>query len=187
LTEDPAVSNLRKESVRNILAEYDSHWPIAYAQEEDRILAAVGDKVVAIEHIGSTSVPKLRSKPIIDILVGVRRLADVKSCIEPLQRLGYEYRPENRKLIPNTEYFRKGPSGANSHHLRIVQAESDLWRQYILFRDYLRSHAAEAQLYERLKIEAYEKHGRYPPLEAKKNFIDTIVARAKSEQNSSAH
>jgi GrpB-like predicted nucleotidyltransferase (UPF0157 family) len=176
------VSHPQKESVRNIIREYDSRWPIAYAQEKDRILAAIGDKVAAIEHIGSTSVPKLRSKPIIDILVGVRLLEDVESCIEPLQRLGYEYRPENRRLIPDTEYFRKGPSGANTHHLRIVQAESDRWREYVLFRDYLRRHADEAQVYERLKIESYEKHGRYLLLEAKKNFIDSIVASARSEK-----
>jgi GrpB-like predicted nucleotidyltransferase (UPF0157 family) len=180
------VSHPSNESVRNVIRDYDSRWPIEYTQEKDRILAAIGDKVVAIEHIGSTSVPKLRSKPIIDILVAVRGLADVRSCIEPLQRLGYEYRPENRKLIPDTEYFRKGPSGANTHHVRIVQAESDRWREYILFRDYLRTHAEVARLYERLKIEAYEKHGRYPPLEAKKNFIDSIVTRARSEKNSSA-
>jgi GrpB-like predicted nucleotidyltransferase (UPF0157 family) len=185
LTEGPILRVPQKESARNILREYDSRWPIEYARERDRILAAVGDKVVAIEHIGSTSIPKLRSKPIIDILVGVRSLVDAKGCVGPLQSLGYEYRPENRKLIPGTEYFRRGPSGANTHHVRVVQAKSDLWREYILFRDYLRTHAEEAQVYERLKIEAYEKHGRYPPLEAKKNFIDSIVAKARSEMNSS--
>lgn len=181
------MSYSQKGSVRNIVTEYDSRWPIAYEQEKDRILAEIGDKVVAIEHVGSTSVPNVRSKPIIDILVGVHRLSDVKSLIEPLQRLGYEYRPENRDLIPDTEYFRKGPSGGNAHHLRIVQAQSDHWQEYILFRDYLRTYDEDAKLYERLKIEAYEEYGRYPPLEAKKGFIETIVARARSEMNCSAH
>ena len=176
----------QKESAGDIIVMYDSHWPIEYAKEKGRILAALGGNVAAIEHVGSTSIPKVRSKPIIDILVGVRSLKDVTSCIEPLRSLGYEYRPENRKLLPNTEYFRKGPPGANTHHLRIVQAESDLWLEYILFRDYLRTHAVEARRYERLKIGAYEKHGRYPPLEAKKNFINSIVARARSDLASSA-
>ncbi len=155
-----------------------------YEEEKTKILA-VTDKVVAIEHVGSTSIPGLRAKPIIDILVALRRLADVESCIEPLQMIGYEYRPGNRELIPNTEYFRKGPSGANTHHVRMVEAESGLWQQYTLFRDYLRMHPEVAQRYERLKVDAYERHGRYLPLEAKKNFIESIIAKARSERKSS--
>ena len=169
---------------QEVLATYDPRWPIMYEEEKTKILA-VTDKAVAIEHIGSTSIPGSRAKPVIDILVGIRHLADVEECIEPLHTIGYEYRPGNKQLIPNTEYFRKGPSGANTHHLRMVEAESDLWQQYTLFRDYLRMHPDEAQRYERLKVEAYERHGRYLPLEAKKNFIESIIAKARSEGTSS--
>ncbi len=157
-----------------------------YAEEKDRILEAIGDKVVAIEHVGSTSIPGSRAKPIIDLLVGLSHIEDVKGCIEPLQRIGYEYRLVNRERVPNTEYFRKGSSGANTHHIRMVEAESDLWQEYTLFRDYLRTHREEAKRYERLKVEAYEKHGRYLPLEAKRDFIRSIISRARSEMNLSA-
>jgi GrpB-like predicted nucleotidyltransferase (UPF0157 family) len=126
------------------------------------------------------------AKPIIDILVGLCHLEEVERCIEPLRRIGYEYRPGNRELIPNTEYFRKGSSGANTHHIRMVEAESDLWQEYTLFRDYLRTHREEAQHYERLKVEEYEAHGRYLPLEAKKDFIRSIISKARSEKTLSA-
>jgi len=171
---------------QEVLANYDPQWPVLYEEEKTKILSVIGDKVVAIDHIGSTSIPGSRAKPIIDILVGIRHLEDVEGCIEPLHTIGYEYRPGNKQLILNTEYFRKGPSGANTHHVRMVEAESDLWQQYTLFRDYLRMHAEEAQRYERLKVEAYERHGRYLPLEAKKNFIESIIAKARSEGNSSS-
>lgn len=154
-----------------------------YAEERDRILDAIGDKVVAIEHVGSTSIPGSRAKPVIDILVGIRNLQNVESCIEPLRRIGYEYRAVNRELIPNTEYFRKGSPGANTHHIRMVEAGGGLWLEYILFRDYLRTHPEEVLRYERLKVEAYDKHGRYLPLEAKRDFISSIVSRARSEMS----
>lgn len=180
------MTELSECPARSVLRDYDPRWPIMYAEEKDRILDAIGEKVVAIEHVGSTSIPGTRAKPIIDILVGLRHLEDFERCVEPLRRIGYEYRAVNRELIPNTEYFRKGPSGANTHHIRMVEAESDLWLEYTLFRDHLRSHPEEARLYERLKVEAYEEHGRYLPLEAKRDFIKSIISKARSQKNLSA-
>ena len=65
-----------------------------YEKERTKILAVIGDKIVAIEHIGSTAIPNLRAKPIIDIMVGVSDIAKADECIEPLQGIGYEYVPE---------------------------------------------------------------------------------------------
>ena len=153
-----------------------------YAEEKRRILEVIGDRIDAIEHIGSTSIPGMRSKPTIDILIAVNDLDLVASCIEPLRAIGYEYRPMSKEIIPNTEYFRKGPSGANTHHIRMVKTGSSLWSEYVLFRDYLRSHPEARIEYERLKEAAYEKHGRYLPLDAKRGFIESILAKADSEQ-----
>ncbi len=165
----------------DLVVSYEPRWQEMYLEEKRRILEALGDKVDAIEHVGSTSVPDLKSKPIIDILIAVQELAVVTSCIEPLRTIGYEYRPMNKEIISDTEYFRKGSSGANTHHIRMVKTGSSLWSNYVLFRDYLRNHPEACREYEQLKEAAYEKHGRYLPLDAKLSFIESIIARADSE------
>ena len=96
-----------KHTITITIAHYDPQWPILYEEEKARILGVIGDKVVAIEHIGSTAVPGLGAKPIIDITVAVRHLADAEKCIEPLQSVGYEYVPEYEVSIPERRYFRK--------------------------------------------------------------------------------
>lgn len=79
-----------------IIFEYDRQWPILYEEERGRILLAVGQVISAIEHVGSTAVPGLGAKPIVDIMGGVRNLADAVQCIEPLQAIGYQYEPESK-------------------------------------------------------------------------------------------
>ncbi|HZY94222.1 MAG TPA: GrpB family protein [Candidatus Bathyarchaeia archaeon] len=169
----------------DILVDHDPRWPLLYEQEKRLIINAIGDKVEDIQHVGSTSVPKLRAKPTIDILVGVRDLGIIQKLIEPLQRIRYEYRPRSlfppEMRVPQTEYFRKGPSGANTHHIRVVVHQSTPWKNYLVFRDYLRDHPEEARSYERLKIELYSKHGRRLPLEAKASFIGSVIRKAGSE------
>ena len=91
-----------------IIVEYDPRWPTLYEEERERILRAVGDLVVAIEHVGSTAVPNLGGKPIIDIMPAVRRLEDAELCVEPLGGIGYEYVPEYNDIIPERRYFHKG-------------------------------------------------------------------------------
>ncbi len=150
-----------------------------FEKEKDAILEAIGEKVVAIEHVGSTAIPGMRAKPIIDILIGFRRLDDAMDCIEPLRNLGYEYRPINETIIPGTRFFRKGPPGSNTHHIRMVEKNSDQWNDYILFRDYLRIHPEEAGEYAKLKTDMHEKFSGKPPLEAKSGFVATVLERAR--------
>jgi len=170
--------------VIDILVDYDPRWPVLYEQEKKLIINSIGDNIMEIQHVGSTSIPGLRSKPTIDILVGVRDLGIIKELIEPLQRVGYEYRPSSlfprERQVLDTEYFRKGASGANTHHIRVVVHRSTLWKSYLVFRDYLRDHPEEARNYEKLKIQLYEKHGRRLPLEAKASFIESVIRKAGS-------
>ncbi len=167
------------------LVNYDPQWPIEFEREKTRILAAIGQKVIAVEHYGSTAVPGLEAKPIIDILVAVHTLDDAKECIEPLRQVGYEYRPINEELIPGTRYFRKGPSGANTHHIRMVEVNSDKWQDYLFFRDYLRNHPDEAERYSQLKRELHSKFGKRLPLDAKKSYIENVTAKAHVEKGPS--
>lgn len=164
------------------LTEHDPNWAVQFEGEKARILEAIGDRIVAIEHYGSTSVPRLSSKPVIDILVAVRHLDDAQGCIEPLARLGYEYRQINNVLIPGTRYFRKGPSGANTHHIRMVEAGGSLWSDYLLFRDYLRNHSDEADRYRELKEELHRQYGSKLPIDAKKPYIESVLAKARARR-----
>jgi GrpB-like predicted nucleotidyltransferase (UPF0157 family) len=167
-------------SRRVILVDYDPQWPQEYAAECQRLLETVGPWLLAVEHIGSTSVPGLAAKPIIDIMAAVRHLADCVSCIAPLRALGYEYVPEVERLIPERRYFRKLRAEEHTHHLHIVEYDSPFWRRLLLFRDYLRTHPATAQAYAHLKRELAARFandvGAYT--DAKTAFIRDMEARA---------
>ncbi len=164
------------------IVDYDLRWPVIYAREKDRILNVIGDKVVAIEHVGSTAVPGLGAKPIIDITVAVRRLSDAEGCIEPLGSIGYEYVPEYEKELPDRRYFQRGPKGVrNKHfHLHMVQHGGDFWKRHLMFRDYLRCHPDVAQQYCELKRKLAEKHGRNREAytDAKTSFVESVLAEA---------
>ena len=167
-----------------VVVPYDSRWPAQYEEEAKLILRAVEDLVVAIEHIGSTAVPGLGSKPILDIMAAVRRLEDAERCIEPLQSLGYEYVPEYNEIIPERRYFHKGPPEGRTHHLHMVERDGNFWERHLLFRDFLRAHAEEAEEYYLLKTKLAARFGRDREgyTDAKTPFIESVVARARSAQ-----
>jgi GrpB-like predicted nucleotidyltransferase (UPF0157 family) len=167
-----------------VIVEYNPRWPAMYQEERQSILTATGDLIVAIEHIGSTAVPGLGAKPIIDIMAAVRELVDAERCVEPLKTIGYEYVPEYNDIIPERRYFHKGPPEGRTHHLHVVELTSDFWERHLLFRDFLRLHPEEAQEYYRLKMELSTKYGadREGYTEAKTSFIESVVARVQAEQ-----
>jgi GrpB-like predicted nucleotidyltransferase (UPF0157 family) len=125
------------------VVDYDSAWPRLFAEEGERIRAALGDAVVAVEHIGSTAVPGLAAKPVIDVLVGLKWIELTRKQIEAMVSLGYEYLGELG--IPGRLFFRKGRP--RSHHVHAVLHESDLWERHLAFRDYLRARPGEANDY----------------------------------------
>ena len=164
-----------------VIVDYDPQWPIRYQEEKDRIIEAVGHVIVAIEHIGSTSVPGLGAKPIIDIMVAVSHLADAEECIQPLKGIGYEYVPELEVSMPQRRYFDKGSAEARIH-LHMVELASEFWQRHLLFRDFLRDHPQVAQEYEQLKRELAAGYGsdRVGYTEAKTSFIRSVEARARA-------
>ena len=158
------------------VVEYDARWPSLYEEERARILDALGDAVLDIQHIGSTAVPGLGAKPVIDIMVGVADLAAGEKCIHPLEDLGYEHRGEAG--IPGRLYFRKGAS--RTHHLHMVKRGGAFWETHTRFRDYLRSHPDEASRYYKLKKQLAARFGadREAYTEGKAPFIESVLARA---------
>ena len=172
------------------ICEYDTAWPLKFEKQKVDIVKAVGNKVVAIEHIGSTAVPGLGAKPIIDIMVGLRRLSDAEDCVEPLRKIGYEYVPELEAEIPERRYFHKGPSNVpkKHYHLHMVEIDGEFWNIQILFRDYLRMHSDSAREYFELKksLAARYRLNREAYTEAKTPFIKSTIAKARNEQTVSS-
>ena len=153
-TTDLAVADVAEAIWRNITEEvalvpYDPQWADRFEAEKQAIQAALADRVTAIHHIGSTAIPGLAAKPVIDILLVVRQLADFAACIAPLQKLGYSFidYPQN----VDRKFFRKGQP--RTHHLHIVAEANAELRDHLIFRDALRANAGLRAEYAALKYD----------------------------------
>jgi GrpB-like predicted nucleotidyltransferase (UPF0157 family) len=164
-----------------VVAPYDEAWPALFEEERDRIERAIGPWVEGIEHVGSTAVPGLAAKPVIDIMVGVKSLDDTPILVECLEATGYEYVPEFERQMPQRRYFRKLRQGRRTHQIHLVErSDAAFWDRHVLFRDYLRRHPGVAEEYALLK---HEFSGRFREdrtayTEAKTAFIREVVRRA---------
>jgi GrpB-like predicted nucleotidyltransferase (UPF0157 family) len=166
---------------------YDEAWPLLYQEERARIERAIGPWVEEIEHVGSTAVPGLAAKPIIDIMVGVRSLEDSPILVERLVGIGYEYVPEFEQVFPLRRYFRKMQEGRRTHQIHLVErSNAEWWDRHLLFRDYLRVHPEVAEEYARLKYELSGRFGedREAYTDAKTAFISEVVRRAQERYRS---
>jgi len=162
-----------------IIVNYDPNWPTLYEKEKSNILEVIGHKVLAIEHIGSTAVPGLGAKPIIDIMAGVNQKGDADECLLPLQKIGYtDVTPEP----DNSEWSYCLGKGAHSvgYHLHLVKFPGDRWNRQLFFRDYLRSHPEVAKEYFILKKKLSKKYGidRVGYTDAKTVFIEKVILLA---------
>jgi GrpB-like predicted nucleotidyltransferase (UPF0157 family) len=164
------------------IVPYDPAWPVQFAAEAERLRAVLDPGLIlGIEHFGSTAVPGLAAKPIIDILIAVRSLADAKATtIEPISGLGYVYWPDNPK--PDRMFFVKGmpPYGTRrTHHVHITEPLGEMWRRRLPFRDHLRANPDEAHRYAALKQELADRHGddRDAYSDAKTEYCESIYRR----------
>ncbi len=156
--------------------DYSSDWPRLFSEEAARLQAAIGAQVLDIQHVGSTSVPGLAAKPILDIAVAVESYEGAFVCVPLLEALGYEYRGEQG--IPRRHFFVKGDPPA--YHLHMNEIGSTDWRTQIAFRDALRAHAEIAQAYADLKrrLAAAYPTDRDAYLAGKADFIQGVLRRA---------
>jgi len=165
-----------------IVTDYNPAWPAMFEQERAKLDTALGSVVVTIEHVGSTAVPGLAAKPIIDLLVGVRSLEEAQSrCIEVLQPLGYTYMPEYQSWLPDELFFRKGVPGPWTHHVHVMQPSNPGWERRLLFRDYLRAHPDAADAYMNLKrrLAATFKDDIVAYRNGKDAFVQQALAKAR--------
>jgi len=172
------------------LADYDPRWPQLFEEEHARLQAAIGEWAADIQHVGSTSIPGIAAKPIIDIAVHLRSLVDALYCITPLMELGYECLGEFG--IPGRIYFRKPTDSplpgqshdgvGRTHQIHMYELDHEQYEKQIIFRDYLRAHPNAASEYEALKRDLAQKHAG--DIEAyalaKSDFVLEVLARARA-------
>ena len=162
------------------IRDYDSDWPRLYEREEERIRSVLGEEVIRIEHVGSTSVPGLPAKPIIDIVLEVTDSADEVAYVPALEADGYSLR------IREPDWFEhrllNGPdTDVNVHVFTTGCEEVD---RMLLFRDWLREHAADRELYAERKRELAVRDWKYTQqyADAKTAVVQEIMARAGGEE-----
>lgn len=170
------------------LVPYDPMWPTMAAQEITRLQQALpAQHVLDIQHVGSTAIPGLLAKPVIDIQIAVDSLAAVKSqAIEALKQLGYVFWDENPD--PTRLFFAKGmpPFGKKREaHVHIVEPESPHWRDKLQFRDYLSTHPETKEAYVQLKqqLEVQYRYDREQYTQSKTTFVQEVLAKARQKMS----
>lgn len=160
------------------IVEYDPGWPGMFEEEAERIRAALGDISVRIEHVGSTAVPGLPAKPIIDIQVSVEEMSPRDPFVTALEAIGYTFVAD--PTDPDHEYFKKEAKGVRTHQIHVCLAGSDWERQHLAFRDHLRGYPEDAARYADLKQRLAAEHPNdiLGYIDAKGPFIREIEARA---------
>jgi GrpB-like predicted nucleotidyltransferase (UPF0157 family) len=158
------------------LAEYDPRWPAIYAREAARVRSILGDRVRLLEHVGSTSVPGLAAKPIIDMVLGVADPADEPAYVPAMEARGYVLRIREPAWFEHRLF--KGPDTPVNLHVFAV-ASSEIGRM-LAFRDHLRAHDEDRLRYERAKRELAARDWTYVQhyADAKTEVVEAIIARA---------
>jgi GrpB-like predicted nucleotidyltransferase (UPF0157 family) len=162
-----------------VIVEYDPEWPRRYEALRAPLAAAVGDLAAEIVHVGSTSVPGLAAKPVIDLNILLRAQADLPAVIERLAGLGYVH--EGDLGVVGREAFATPPGySAHDHHLYVCAPDWGGHGDQIAFRDYLRSHPNVARAYARLKrtLAARHRNNRGAYANAKAGFVVAVLKRA---------
>ena len=162
-----------------VIVDYDPQWPGLFEELRAPVVAALGELVVIVEHVGSTAVPGLAAKPIIDMDVVVPSVADIPEAIRRLASLGYVHRGDLG--IAGREAF-TAPAGKPRHHLYACALDSEELRRHRSFRDSLLTHPEEARAYETLKRAAARRFAedRAAYNEAKTRFVEAVLQRASS-------
>jgi GrpB-like predicted nucleotidyltransferase (UPF0157 family) len=161
---------------------YDASWPSAFEAEALRIRDALGSLALRVDHHGSTSIPGLAAKPIIDIQVSVSSLGPIESYGKPLRAIGYVHVVhKDDSFCP---FFHRPSHWPHTHHVHVVEAGGAEERRTLAFRDYLRDHIDEAREYEQLKrdvaaqLTSDDGESREAYARAKTDFIERIIAIA---------
>ncbi len=164
-----------------MIVEYDPKWPTIFEEERKHILEVAGQIIIQVEHIGSTAVPGLGSKPIVGMMAGVNSPINADECLPLLRLIGYnDVTPEP----DNTDWYyclgKHDSENTTYIHLHLIRFMSYDWERHLLFRDFLRVHLDVARQYFELKKSLAVKYGvdRVGYTNAKTSFIESVVAAA---------
>ena len=168
------------------IVAYNPAWPARFDAERagiDAALTASGSAGAMVEHVGSTAVPGLAAKDVIDIMVGLPADTPLDGCVAPLQAIGWEYGPEHEAAMPDRRFFRKRlPNYPQPANLHVVHRGSDFWTEKLLFRDYLRAHPDVADAYaahKRALAPSFTSQSTFA--NAKADFILATLAAARAD------
>ena len=184
------------ERIRRVLQEqvsivpYDPNWPTMFAEERDHLLASLPRELIGrIEHFGSTAIPGLAAKPIVDMLIEVRSLEETRSRIVPiLEAQGYDYfwRPTSGDDVPPfyAWFIKRDAAAVRTHHIHMVEKNFEQWER-LLFRDYLIEHSEVAKEYEALKLRLAEDYpnDRVAYTNGKTDYVVRVTQIAKKYYN----
>jgi GrpB-like predicted nucleotidyltransferase (UPF0157 family) len=164
------------------VVSYHPQWADYFRDEKELLLKVLGEVVLDIRHIGSTSIVGMPAKPILDILVGLRSLALVEPFVTDLKLIGYEDRGNGDE--PGRRYFVKGTEDKRTHHLNLCELNGVFWRKHVLFRDYLERHRDAAEQYAALKrvLAAKFPQDRLAYTRGKEEFVRSILNLAANER-----
>jgi GrpB-like predicted nucleotidyltransferase (UPF0157 family) len=175
----PATGALGLESGAVRVVPYDERWPVLFREESDRLHASLRSAGLhaVIEHVGSTAVPGLAAKPVLDIAVGHPVDADVSAYIAALTGRGYSHRGEQG--VPGREFFRRGEP--RSYHVHLTAVGNDNWWEHITFRDRLRADVGLRDAYANLKrdLAARFPRDRAAYIAGKEKFVMEVLRSAR--------
>jgi GrpB-like predicted nucleotidyltransferase (UPF0157 family) len=155
-------------------------WSELFQEAVEDLTAVFGPEIVAAHHIGSTAIPGILAKPIVDVLLVVRDIDQVDSFNQDMMERGY--RPQGEFGIPGRRFFIKGSESHRTHHIHVFEESHAAVDRHLAFRDYLRAHSDEAQTYSRLKEELARRfpHDIDGYIAGKYDFIKEIERRAQA-------
>jgi GrpB-like predicted nucleotidyltransferase (UPF0157 family) len=164
------------------LVPYDPAWAMLFQAERDRLQQALHPFALDIQHIGSTAVPGLAAKPLLDLGVAAADAAAVAACVPRLTALGYTYRGD--RGASQGHFFDIGPDHALRHYLHLMMIDQPGWQSYLRFRDYLRAHPAARDAYQQLKQDLAIRYAadRAAYSAAKTAFVEHILAQAAERE-----
>ncbi|HSU14086.1 GrpB family protein [Longimicrobium sp.] len=164
------------------LVAWDAAWPERFAAEAARVRGALGERAAAIEHVGSTAVPGLAGKPVLDLAVAVAGEPAADECIAPLQALGYEYRGAYGD-DPRRRYYVRDEDGRRVAHIHLYILPARAWDEKLAFRDALRADPALAAAYQAEKWRVAEEVAwdKAAYSVAKGAFVEAVLARLRAE------
>ena len=175
-----------------VVVPYDPNWRLLFDEERRRIMTAVGHVVAGVHHVGSTSIPGMPAKPILDIAVLLYEFENGERCIEPLESIDYFHKGVDEVDIPGDRFFLRGHppqegcadgEEIRTHVLHMYTLDSPIRRNHFSFRDYLIAHPEVAAEYARLKLALAERHSddRTSYSAGKGSFIREVIVKAAGE------